>query len=108
MLAIIFFFSDHIQLMVEVCVIWEKSSWFLKKNCILYHYGKVQLSRIASGVQILLYSAISEMPLGRRPGLKAEQNLVEWCTGITDRKRFIMLVLFTYSTCKLIGASQEK
>lgn len=77
----------------------------MKKNCILYLYGEVQLSKIASGVQILLYSAISEMPLGRRPGLEAEQNLAEWRTGIADRKRFVMLVLFSHSSFKLIGAS---
>lgn len=38
----------------------------------------MQQSKIASGVQNLLYSAISEMPLGRRPGLEVEQNLVVW------------------------------
>lgn len=53
---------------------------------------KCNLSKIVSGVQNLLYSAISEILLGKRPGLEGEQNLAVWKTGIANGKLFLMLV----------------
>lgn len=51
---------------------------------------------MVSGVQNLLYSAISEMLLGRRPGLEGEQNLAVWRTGIANGKLFLMLLYHFY------------
>lgn len=53
---------------------------------------KCNPSKIVSGVQNLLYSAISEILLGKRPGLEGEQNLAGWRTGIANGKIFLMLV----------------
>uniref|UniRef100_A0A803V5F1 EMAP like 4 n=1 Tax=Ficedula albicollis TaxID=59894 RepID=A0A803V5F1_FICAL len=39
---------------------------------------------MVSGVQNLLYSAISEILLGKRPGLEGEQNLAVWRTGVAN------------------------
>lgn len=55
---------------------------------------KCDLSEIVPGVQNLLYGAISEILLGKRPGLEGEQNLAVWRTGIADGKLFLMLVPF--------------
>lgn len=53
---------------------------------------KYNSSKIVSGVQNLLYSAISEILLGKRPGVEGEQNLAVWKTGIANGKFFLMLV----------------
>lgn len=53
---------------------------------------KYNSSKIVSGVQNLLYSAISEILLGKRPGVEGEQNLAVWRTGIANGKFFLMLV----------------
>lgn len=53
---------------------------------------KCNLSEIVPGVQNLLYGAISEILLGKRPGLEREQNLAVWRTGIANGKLFLMLV----------------
>lgn len=53
---------------------------------------KYNSSKIVSGVQNLLYSAISEILLGKRPGVEGEKNLAVWRTGIANGKFFLMLV----------------
>lgn len=57
---------------------------------------KCNSSEIVSGVQNLLYSAISEILLGKRPGLEGEQNLAGWRTGIVNGKLFLMLVTIPF------------
>lgn len=58
--------------------------------------AKCNLSKIVSGVQNLLCSAISEMLLGKRPGLEGEQNLAVWRTGIANGKLFLMLLIVPF------------
>lgn len=68
---------------------------------------KCNLSRIVSGVQNLLYSAISEIPLGKRPGLEGEQNLAVWRTGIANDKHFLMLVTVPFLHSSLLKCLEE-
>lgn len=67
-----------------------------------------KLGEIVSGVQNLLYSAISEIPLGKRPGLEGEQNLAVWRTGIAKGKRFLVLVTVPFLRSSLLTCSQER
>lgn len=57
---------------------------------------KCNLRKIVPGIQNLLYSAISEILLGKRPGLEGEQNLAVWRTGIANGKLFLMLVTIIF------------
>ena len=68
---------------------------------------KCNFSKIVSGVQNLLYSAISEIPLGKRPGLEGEQNLAVWRTGIANGKHFLMLVTVLVLCISLLKCSEK-
>lgn len=68
---------------------------------------KCNLSKIFSGVQNLLYSAISEIPLGKRPGLGGKQNLAVWRTGIANGKHFLMLVTGPFLCSSLLKCSEK-
>ena len=68
---------------------------------------KWNLSKIVLGVQNLLYSAISEILLGKRPGLEGEQNLAVWRTRIANGKHFLMLVTVPFLHSSLLKRSEE-
>lgn len=68
---------------------------------------KCNLNKIVSGVQNLLYSAISEIPLGKRPGLEGEKNLAVWRAEFANGKHFLMLVTVPFLCSSLLKCSEE-